>query len=193
MDRRLIPIVIKLARRKRSASVAPLLSRQLSPACRLQICVVLPFCPSCHCTAHSLSLTYASLMIFRRWNVIESSTLGVVCGQILILIICRNRSLSRQKQILPITRGRGGYIMISRYFLSDLASTYPPGKQIKHMMYLWASAALALAPRVPLYVFVRSHRQVLGEGGEMGGSRNNLYCSFLSPSLPLFLPCHLYM
>ena len=60
-------------------------------------------------------------------------------------------------------------------------------------MYLRASAALASAPQVPLHVFVRSHRQVLGEGGEMGGSRNNLYCSFLSPCLPLFLPCHLYV
>ena len=120
-----------------------------------------------------------------------------LCGQILTLIRCLNRSLHRQKQILPITRGRGGYIMISRYFPSDLASTYPLGKQIKHMMYLWASAALASVPQVPLHVFVRSHRQVLGEGREMGGSRNNLYCSFLSPShppcLPLFLPCHLYV
>ena len=93
-------------------------------------------------------------------------------------------------------KGTWGYIMISRYFPSDLASTYPPGKQIKHMMYLLASAAVASAPQVPLHVFVRSHRQVLGEGGEMGGSRNNLYCSFLSPSphsLPRSLPCHLYV
>ena len=113
-----------------------------------------------------------------------------LCGQILTLIRCLNRSLHRQKQILPITRGRGrgGYIMISRYFPSDLASMYPFGKQIKHMMYLGPRQRwLQLPKSLSMFLCAATDRSWEREGRWEGVGTICIVRSLVPPTLPASL------